>query len=100
MAASRSAAQRPLISHLAFGQHHAARPASFITDDMQLGVQAAFGAPDKTGKSPFLRRLAAVRCAFRWVESIMIRSGFSPSPASAVKIRSKTPKRLHRMKRL
>jgi hypothetical protein len=28
---------------------------------MQLGVQAAFGASDTSGNSPFLSRLAAVR---------------------------------------
>ncbi len=38
---------------------------------------------------PFLSRLAAVRCAFRWVASIMMRSGRGPSPARAAKMRLK-----------
>src|ERR1700730_7257962 len=53
---------------------------------MQLGVQAAFGAPDTSGNRPFFKRLAAVRCAFRCVASIMIRSGLPPLPASSAKI--------------
>ena len=51
-----------------------------------LGVQAAFGAPDTSGNRPFFKRLAAVRCAFRCVASIMIRSGLPPLPASSAKI--------------
>jgi hypothetical protein len=36
---------------------------------MQLGFQAAFGAPDTSGNS-LAEGLAAVRCAFEWVASI------------------------------
>ena len=42
-----------------------------VTDSMELGVQAAFRASDRSGNSPFLRKDAAVRCALRWVASII-----------------------------
>jgi len=38
-----------------------------VTDRVQLGGQASFGPPDTAGNNPFLRKLAAVRCALRWV---------------------------------
>ena len=47
-----------------------------------------------------VERARAVRYAFRWVASIIMRSGFGPSLASAAKIRSNTPSLLQRMKRL
>ena len=86
-----------MVAHLALGQHHDDRPALAVADGVELGVQAAFGAPDTTGNIPFLSRLAAVRWAFKWVASIMMRSGLGPSPARLAKIRSKTPSRLQRM---
>src|SRR5690606_11881765 len=89
-----------VIAHLAFRQEQDDRPAVTVADGVELGVQPAFGAPDTTGNIPFLSRLAAVRWAFRWVASIMMRSGFGPSPASPAKMRSNTPSRLQRMKRL
>ena len=76
------------------------RPSGLIADGVQLGVQAAFCSSQTAGKAPFCARLAAVRWAFRCVASIMIRSGFRPSLASATKMRSNTPSRLHRTKRL
>ena len=66
----------------------------------QLGVQAALGAPDTSGNRPFFKRLAAVRCAFRCVASIMIRSGLPPLPASSAKILLNTPRRLQRTNRI
>jgi DNA invertase Pin-like site-specific DNA recombinase len=45
---------------------------------VQLEVQAAFGAPDTSGNRPFFKRLAAVRCAFRCVASIITRSDLPP----------------------
>src|SRR5690606_37661994 len=89
-----------VVTHLAFRQKHDDRPAVTVADGVELGVQPALGSPDTTGNIPFLSRLAAVRCAFRCVASIMMRSGFGPSPASPAKIRSNTPIRLQRMKRL
>ena len=89
-----------VVAHLAFRQEQDERPAVAVADGVELGVQPAFGAPDTAGNIPFLSRLAAVRWAFRWVASIMMRSGFGPSPASPAKMRSKTPSRLQRMKRL
>jgi len=51
-----------------------------VADGVELRVQAAFRAPDTAGNSPLFKRLAAVRCAFRWVASIMMRSGIAGSP--------------------
>lgn len=62
-----------MIAHLAFGQQHDEQLAGAVADDVEFRVQSAFRAPDTTGNSPFLSRLAAVLCAFRRVESIMIR---------------------------
>lgn len=47
--------------------------------------------------APFLSaRLDAVRCALRWVASIMSTSVLSPSRASSMRMRAKTPLRLQR----
>lgn len=89
-----------VVAHLAFRQEQDDRPAVTVADGVELGVQPALGSPDTTGNIPFLSRLAAVRWAFRCVASIMIRSGFGPSPARPAKMRSNTPIRLQRMKRL
>ena len=67
-----------VVAHLAFGQEQDDRPPVAVADGVQLGVQAALGSPDATGSIPFLRRLAAVRWAWRCVASIMMRSGFVP----------------------
>jgi len=89
-----------VIAHLPLAEQHDARPAMTVANRVQLGVQAAFRAPNAAGNSPFFKRLAALRCAFKCVASIMIRSGFGPAAARAAKIRSNTPRRLQRMKRL
>ena len=47
-----------------------------------------------------MRRLAAVRCALRWVASIITVSVAVLPAARAAKIRSNTPARLQRTKRL
>jgi hypothetical protein len=60
----------------------------------------AFRPPFVRPMRRFFKRLAAVRCAFRWVASIIMCSGFGPSLARAAKIRSNTPSLLQRMKRL
>jgi hypothetical protein len=52
-------------------------------DHVQLGVQTASGVPDTSGNRPFIKELPAVRCAFRCVVSIMIRSGLPPLRANA-----------------
>jgi len=90
----------PIVAHLAFGEQQDQRLAVGVADRMQFRVQAALGAPDTTGNSPFLSRLAAVRWAFRCVASIITVSVAALSPARVAKIRSKTPIRLQRMKRL
>ncbi len=89
-----------VVAHLAFAEQYDDGAPLIIANGVQFGIQSAFGSPDTTGNIPFLGRLAAVRCAFRCVASIMMRSGLGPSPASAEKMRSNTPRRLQRMKRL
>ena len=89
-----------VITHLALGEEQHDGPTMAVADGVQFRVQAAFGAADATRKSPFCSRLAAVRCAFRCVASIISRSGVSASAASAAKMRAKTPSRLQRTKRL
>jgi hypothetical protein len=89
-----------VVAHLPFREQQDEGSALAITDRVELGVQAALGSFDTTGNSPFSSRLAAVRCAFRCVASIMTRSGLGPSPASEAKIRSNTPSRLQRTKQL
>ena len=71
-----------------------------VAHGVELGVQSALGAPDTSGNIPFPGRLAAVRCAFKWVAAITIRSGVPPLAANAAKILLNTPIRLQRMKRL
>ena len=54
-----------VVTDLARRQKQAAWATLAVTDRVQFRVQPAFGASDIPGKSPFLSRLAAVRCAFR-----------------------------------
>jgi hypothetical protein len=89
-----------VVADLPGGEVQQDRPSGLIADGVQLGVQTAFCSSQTAGKAPFCARLAAVRWAFRCVASIMIRPGFLPSVASATKMRSNTPSRLHRTKRL
>jgi hypothetical protein len=57
---------RPLvIAHLPFAEQQDEGLAVAIADSVELRVQAAFRAPNAAGNSPFFKRLAAVRCAFR-----------------------------------
>jgi hypothetical protein len=87
-----------VIAHLPLAEQQNEGFALAVADSVELRVQAAFRAPNASGNGLFFKRLAAVRCAFRWVASIIMRSG--PSLASAAKIRSNTPSLLQRMKRL
>ena len=89
-----------VVAHLAFCEQQYQRLAVTITDRVKFGVQAAPGAPDTPGKAPFLRRLAAVRCAFRWVASTITVSVAVLAAANSANIRSNTPASLHRMNRL
>ena len=70
-----------MVAHLSLREQHHDRRAQTIRDSMKLRVQTPFGAPDTSGKSPPFKRLAAVRCAFRCVASIMVRSGSPALPA-------------------
>jgi len=89
-----------VVAHLAFGEEQDDGTPLAIADGMELRVQPTFGAPDTSGNSPPFNRLAAVRCAFRCVASIMIASGSPALPASSAKMRLNTPRRLQRMNRL
>jgi hypothetical protein len=89
-----------VVADLACRKEQAAWAAFAVADRVQFRVQAALGAAYMPGKSPFLSRLAAVRCAFRWVASIMSSSVSPPPPASSTKIRPNMPNSLQRMKRL
>lgn len=89
-----------VVADLALGEQQDQGPAPAVADGVQLGVQAALCASDAAGNSPFLSRLDAVRCAFRWVTSIITVPVASPSAARLAKMRSNTPIRLQRMKRL
>jgi hypothetical protein len=89
-----------LIVHLPLGEHHDDGAAVAVAEGVELGVQPAFGSADAPCKRPLSSRLAAVRCALRWVLSMIRRSGSPASPARAAKMRSKTPVRLQRTKRL
>src|SRR3546814_4601712 len=80
-----------IVAHLSFAQQHDQRPALAVADGMELRVQTAFGASDTSGNSPFLSRLAAVRCALRWVASIINWSGFPRLAERAAKILLNTP---------
>ena len=53
------------VTDLACGQKQAARAVFAVADSVQFRIQPTFGASDILGKSPFLSKLAAVRCAFR-----------------------------------
>ena len=93
--------RRPLVvTHLAFAEQQNDRAPFTVAHGMKLGVQAAFRAPDTSGNSPLFSRLAAVRCALRWVASIINRCGRGPLLASSAKILLNTPSRLQRTKRL
>jgi hypothetical protein len=62
------------IAHEAFVDRRQRSPAA-VAHGVQFRVQAALGAADTSGNRPFFKRLAAVRCAFRWVASIISRCG-------------------------
>ncbi len=89
-----------IVADLAFGEQQYQGLALAVADRVQFRVQAALGAADAPGNSPFLSRLAAVRWASRWVASIITVSVASLAAARVAKIRSNTPIRLQRMKRL
>ena len=65
-----------MVTHLAFRQQQGNWPSLAVADGVQLGVQPALGAANTAGNSPFLSKLAAVRCALRCVLSIITQSGF------------------------
>ena len=82
------------------GEQQNEQSAQAIADRMELRVQAAFGAPDTSGKSPPFKRIGAVRYAFKWVASILIVSGSPAFAASSAKMQLNTLSRIQRMKRL
>src|SRR3546814_2560410 len=60
-----------IVAHLPFAQRQDRRTALAVGDRVKLRAQAALGMSDTSGNMPFLSRLAAARCAFRWVASII-----------------------------
>ena len=50
-----------MIAHLAFAEQYDDGPPLAIAHGMEFRVQAAFGAPDTSGKSPLFSMLAAVQ---------------------------------------
>ena len=75
-----------VLTHLTCCKEQSNRLAGTVADCVQLRVQSAFCAPDTAGKSPFLSRLAAVRCALRCVASIINRLSAGGVFANSVKI--------------
>ena len=85
---------------LASGHEEPDRPPFGIGNGVQLGVHAAFGAPDLAPARPFFTpRLDALRCALRSVASIMIVLCSALSAARPTMIRAKTPLSLQRFQR-
>lgn len=60
-----------IVAHLPFAERQDQRPSFAVANGLELGVQPAFGAPDTVGNSPFLSRLAVVRCTLKWGASII-----------------------------
>jgi len=85
-----------VVAHLSLVQQQDQRAPVPVAHRMELGVQAVFGASDAARTPFFCNRLADVRCALRWVASMMIRSGGPDSSASEAKMRAKTPLRVQR----
>ena len=69
-----------MIRDLSCGQTHRHRSPLTIAHGMQFGVQSTFRAANVVGKKPPFTKLDAVRCAFKWVASIIRVSG-GPSAA-------------------
>ena len=86
-----------MVGLLAFGQQKPHWTALTVANRMQLTVQPTLGTADKTGNIPPFNRLQAVRCAFRWVASIISRPGGPFFATKAANIRSNTPIFDHRM---
>ena len=70
-------------------------------EGMWLGYTETFGAPDLASAPPFFTpRLDAVRCALRYVASVMIVLCSALSVARPTMIRAKSPLSLQRFQRL
>jgi hypothetical protein len=89
-----------VIAHLAFAEQHDDRKPLAIAYGMRFEFRLRLVRPIRRGNSPFFKRLAAVRCAFRCVASIISRDGLPALRAISVKILLKTPRRLQRTNRL
>ena len=90
-----AAEQRPcadVIAHLSGGYKQIERSSLAVANGVQLGVHAAFGPTDQAATPPFLTAiLVAVRCAFRYVASIITASSSPCSAARPAIIRAKCP---------
>jgi hypothetical protein len=96
--------QRPrpdVVRGLSCRKKHLDRTALRVGQDVQFRVQPALGPTDQPSAPPFFTaRLEAVRCAFRWVASIITISVSCACEASSVMMVANTPMRLHRFQRL
>ena len=82
------------------GQQQMHRLAGVVAHGVQLRVRAIVRAANTAGDGHFWGRLAAVRWAFRWVESIIRQSLVPGGHANSRKILWKIPARLQRTNRL
>ena len=88
-----------MVALLFLGQQHGDGTAVLVLHRMQLRVRAASVRPIQR-RCPFLARLGAGRWALRWMLPIISWSGATGWVARVATIRSNTPTRLHRTKRL
>ena len=94
-----------VVADLPCGYEELKGPSLGVCDCVQLGVQATLRSANQTPAliawPPFfVRRLEAVRCALRYVGSIMMVFCSVPSEAGPSIIRAKTPMLPHRFQRL
>lgn len=89
-----------IIAYLAFCEGKSKRLSFSVAKRMELGIQSTSCASDTAGKSPFLSRLAAVRCALRCVASIITFPSLPAVFESSRKMLLNMPMRLQRIKRL
>jgi len=90
-----------VVADLSGGHEEAERTAVCVGQAMELRVHATFGATNQAPEIPFLtRRLDAVRCAFRYVASVMTVFGSASAAAKPSIMRRNTPISPHRFQRL
>ncbi len=100
----KAAEQRPradVVAHLTGSDEQVERASLAIADGVQFGIHAALGATNQATAPPFLAAmLVAVRCAFRYVASIITVFCSLRLAARPAIIRAKMPFSLQRFQRL